>query len=270
MYICVTLVIADPGQLLAGTIDVTSKGRAVISNNITLDQAKMLALNQARAMAVEKAGGVSTRRFTIVKDNIFAADFIKAFSSGFLVEEKRLNWRGYWTDANAGELGLPVVEVTIKARVESKKQDFLRPQLINASLNRSSYMDGDKASITVASKTDVFVIIVNYTSTGKIVPIYPNHFDNKNYLPAGIKLNYPSKGAAPFIVKNYPQNNFDTEAFFVFGLPSNSVTQKLAWLETFPAGEQMEYAEFFQRLVAISMDWLSEDILVYTVSKGKN
>lgn len=66
---------------------VVGKGEAMIVG-ITDEQARLLALQRARADAIEQAAGISVLGSTLIKDGLMAGDFLKTFSSGFIVKEK--------------------------------------------------------------------------------------------------------------------------------------------------------------------------------------
>jgi hypothetical protein len=62
--------------------EVTTVGKAVISGNTTYDQAKTQALNQARALAVEQAAGVTVSNTSIIQDGLMLVDLVNTFSHG--------------------------------------------------------------------------------------------------------------------------------------------------------------------------------------------
>ena len=116
---------------------------------------------------------------------------------------------------------------------------------------------------------DVYLLIANYTSKGTVIPLYPNRIDHDNFVRKGEAVTYPPPGAnhLPFVVKNFPENNQDTEALIIIALPKNSVTLDYAWENVFPPGIEMEYADYFSPLSSLPVDWIAENIIVYTVNK---
>ena len=100
--------------------EVTTVGKAVISGNTTYDQAKTQALNQARALAVEQATGVTVSNTSIIQDGLMLVDLVNTFSHGFLVKETRKSWKGSWAEDNtADQLGFPIIEVALTGTVKA-------------------------------------------------------------------------------------------------------------------------------------------------------
>jgi len=72
-----------PTCLYAETVQgVIGKGEAAVVG-ITAEQGQLIALQRARADAVEQAAGTKVLGSTLVKDSMLVADFIKTFTRGF-------------------------------------------------------------------------------------------------------------------------------------------------------------------------------------------
>jgi len=66
-------------------------------------------------------------------------------------------------------------------------------------------------------------------------------------------------------VSNYADHSEDKEAFMVFGFPKTSQTQALHWEQLFNAGKEIDYAEFFNTMSQLPIQWIAEKTLVYSV-----
>ena len=55
---------------------------------MTSEQCQLLALQRARAAAIEQAAGVAISSSSLVTNSALAGDFIKTYSRGYIVKEK--------------------------------------------------------------------------------------------------------------------------------------------------------------------------------------
>lgn len=267
LIICGILFIATASEADNKTITVSAK--TVVSDDITLGQAKMNVINQARALAIEKAAGITTTRFTVLTNQLLVADYIKTFMRGFIVDEKVLSWSSAWVEQSKTSPGLPVIEVTMQATVKPLPSNFVRKDVIKATINKKTFQDGDELKINLKAFQDIYLLVANYTSEGKVVPIFPNQFSSKNYIKAGSEITIPSQNSnAPLYVKTFPSHQQDTEAVFVIGLPANKSLKNYAWSNKFKPGKELTYASYFKTLSEIPADWMAEQVLVYSVSKN--
>ncbi|RPH78847.1 MAG: hypothetical protein EHM80_09270, partial [Nitrospiraceae bacterium] len=79
--------VARPGTATAARAAdcIWAEGTGLVSGDVLKPQeAKQLALRQARAQAIEKAVGVEVRAETIVRDFVVASDFIKTLTKGYV------------------------------------------------------------------------------------------------------------------------------------------------------------------------------------------
>lgn len=252
---------------------VTAVGKAVISGNVSYDQAKAHALHQARGLAVEQAAGININSSSIIKDNLMLVDLVKTFSYGFLVEETIVDWRGSWlTDTDPAQPGYPILEVTLTGVVDVLPKSFFRNYNLTARLNKSLYTEGEPVTFKISAKEDMYVVIANYTSNNNIIPVFPNHYYPDNLVLAGKTLSLPRKGKRnmEITVGNYQGHTQDAEAFLIFGFPKNVRTSDIPWASVFVSGKEIAYADFFKTLLNLPVRWISENTLVYTVTNDKS
>src|SRR5262245_49952821 len=118
---------------------------------LTPDEAKQLALRQARAMAIAQAIGVEVRSYTVVKDFVLAGDFIKTLSQGYVRSEQVIRWEQGKYQPSSTDTPIPILKVYLKAcvlpRAALRDPEFL----VRAELNKPVYVPGEKAKLTVTS-----------------------------------------------------------------------------------------------------------------------
>jgi len=268
IFIPLLVIIFFSSNLAAEQKTVYAIGKAVITDGETLKQAKHKALNQARSLAIEQAAGINIQSSLLMENSLIVSEFVKTFSYGFLVEEELVHWKGEWVQTkNHQELGLPVVAVKIKARVEVPKKSFFRNFVLEASLNKHVFRNGELAEIDILAKEDMFILLVNYTSDNKIIPIFPFNKDNRNRIDKNTHLILPGKLKNQFniSVNNYPNHKQDTEAFIVIGIKADKNTADIPFHSLFRPGVEISYPEFFSQLLELPIPWVAEKTIVYNV-----
>ena len=247
---------------------VTTVGKAVISGNMTYDQAKGQALNQARALAVEEAAGVNINNVSIIQDSLMLTDLVKTFSYGYLVNETSKIWRGSWVkDTSENNPGYPVIEVSLTGSVKVLPKSFFRNYLLSVALNKQTFNNGDNAQISIKTREDMYVVIANYTSKNNIIPVFPSRYNKNNLVKAGYPLTIPkeSKAGVTLTVNNYNDHKEDIEAFLVFAFLKTPETDKIPWSSIFNAGEEINYATYFNTLLDLPIPSIAQQTLVYRV-----
>lgn len=260
--------IACANPVFAETRAVTTVGRAVVAAELTLDQAKHNALSQARALAVEQAAGVTVSSVALLQDSMIVSDLVRTFAYGFIVREKSAAWAGSWAkETKSGELGYPVVEVKLDAVVDVRPRQFFRNDLLNVSLDKTTYRDGETASVQIETRENLTILVVNYTAKSSIVPIFPYAKGQANSIAKGSVLNLPMAAADGWdiVMRNYAGHEHDAEAFIVLGFPRNAQTDGIAWEKLFVSGVEIPYATFFEQLLGLPLDWIAQQTVVYTV-----
>lgn len=249
------------------TVTLVTIGHVSLAGDLSLPQAKLLAINQARASAVEQANGVSVSSSTLIRDSILAGSFIESLSKGYIVEETILGWERDWHQPDdTREPPIPILRVRLKATVELPEKDFLHPYVINAKLNKSVFKSGEHATIEITPADDIYLLVANYTASDKVVPIFPNQYAKNNIFTKDSSAVLPKEDAKFSIeLAVEPGSRRHTEAFLVFGFPKDRRTNSVAWLSVFPPGEALDYDEFHRRIVKLPVAWLAEKVLAYEV-----
>ncbi|MDX1812125.1 MAG: hypothetical protein R3240_09270 [Gammaproteobacteria bacterium] len=256
------------GNVYASRKEVIVTGKAVVTDTITLQQARNQALNQARSLAVEQAAGVNVNTSTLLENALVVSELVKTFSHGFLINEEILEWHGEWLKTrDQDELGLPVVTVKIKGIVDVSNQQFLRNFILEAGLNKKTFRQGELAELEISSTEDIFLLIVNYTSNNTIVPAFPFAENIPNLLYKNTSLQLPGDYARhlEIAMTTFKGHKKDTEAFIFLGIPVTDRTKSIPWYRMFPAGKAISYDQFFARLLELELPWLAEKTIIYSV-----
>lgn len=180
-----------------GIQEVIAEGRAMLGSDTTPAQAKALAINEARRIAVEKAAGVLVKSSSVVYNSELISDFISTFTKGLIVKEEILS-EGLRT-----EDGCVVYICRIKASIkpiQQKKQKDIR--ITAAEVSRvdkpfsssfSSFQDNDEIRIRIKAESDLNVNIFSVSQDGRVVLLLPNPYVKPEKVSGGRDFIFPDE-----------------------------------------------------------------------------
>lgn len=256
-----------PASLYAGTVKgVIGRGEAAVVG-ITAEQGQLIALQRARADAVEQAAGTRVLGSTLVKDSMLVADFIKTFSSGFIVDEK-VTWLPLGTfSENDKSAPIPVyrVEITATIMIPEKKND---PSFfLETSVNKPFYLSGEKAVIKAKVSKRSYLAVFNIRADDRVAMLYPVSGRVKTrLLQSNETFLFPSPDSGLVLemgtLKGHKQ---DSEAFMVVAVNAEK-NSSFRFADCFSADRLYLVPEFFEiysRFAEVAV----EKILPYEVRK---
>jgi len=248
-------------------------GDAAIEN-ITNEEAQVIAKRRARLDAIEKVCGVSLHAETLVKDFIAAGDFIHALSYGRVVEEKDIQWKlESQQSPKPGVAPTAVLHVDMMAMVlpDSGKPD---PSFkVNLKMNRTTYQSGDEVILTVKSTKDCFLTVLNLGADDTVRVLFPNKWQENSFVSANKNIEIPDKiyresrvNRVSIHVTNLPGHKKDSEiikviatkqnmnildetdcgsGFGLIGTPKMAMTKLARWLSEIPISDRAEYTSMY-------------------------
>ena len=119
--------------------EVVASGEAVVEQ-LTPEEARHMALRNARANGIEKALGVEVRSQTLVRDFSLLGDFIETFSKGYILEEQVLNWEQKSYQESLTRPPLTSYRVTLRMRIvpsQGKRDPYFK---LRATLNKNVFV----------------------------------------------------------------------------------------------------------------------------------
>ena len=247
---------------------VEAEGEAAIAG-ITAEQAMLLALQRARAAAIEKATGVKISSVTLVKDARLSGEFIKAFSKGYIIQEKCI-WDKSVYQESPDKPAIFTYKVKLKAKVVIPEKDIKPGFLLEARLNRTVFRSGEKVKISIRPTQDAYIAIFNWTADDKISLLFPNQYLLNNLVQGGTWFTFPPEGSGLALkVETLPKHKQDTEALFVVALDKETGTS-IPFCNIFSSGSQFKVANFFRKYIKLPIEKAIEKILIYEVRKERN
>lgn len=162
--------------------------------NITPEKAKEIAIQKACYEAIEQYCGIeiSGRVSSIQagnRENIHIDHFSKMINqstqgiilSKEIIEDKTII-------ENHIIKKIVTLRIKVGKQIGSKDNSFN----INAELNNQYFKEGDLLELWVSSSIDCYITILNITSNGKVITIFPNEYHTENYLITNEKLFFPN------------------------------------------------------------------------------
>ena len=247
------------GEVHEGVI---GKGEAAVVG-ITAEQGQVIALQRARASAVEQAAGVHVLGSTLVRDGALVADFLKCFTRGFITKE-RVSWLPLSSlqGENQGP-PIPLYGVIIEATVVVPARRIDPAFRLEAALNRAFFHEGDKAIITAKVSQKARVAVFNFTADDRVVMLYPRcQKDERLFVGDCDPFRFPAPGSGILLeMATLPGHSRDSEAFMVVATPAEG-KDPVMFLSFFTVNGSYGVPEFFGRY-SVFADLVAEQVLPY-------
>lgn len=240
--------------------NVTGEGSCAIVG-MSAEQSQLIALQRARTEAIEKASNVRVTSHSIVTNFRLAADFIKTYAEGFIINET-VEWLplGQYQKSSS-TAPIPEYRVKITADVY-KPSPKIGPIGLVARANERIFKSGEKAAVHVETGRKAMIAIFNITADDRVVMLFPNQYERVNTITEGHTLTFPS-GDSPveLVMSTLPGHKKDAEAFFVAAMDESSM-KKFGSL--FSPLKPMKLTSFFRVYSGIA-DYCEDTIIAYEV-----
>jgi hypothetical protein len=170
---------------------VTVEGFAALEN-VTKQEARQLAIDDARRAAIEKVVGVNLISETLVIDNEVSGDVIYTIPYGKVVAQKIINENVELTRSrNKGEAPYLTYKVRMKIQVAKQKgraDPFFR---VAARINRTVFRQGDHIELQITPTKDAYISVFNILPDETVLVLVPNQFRQNNFVPANTTFVFP-------------------------------------------------------------------------------
>jgi hypothetical protein len=192
---CFLLIIAIlPGSSWAiDTEWVTVDGYSSLEN-LTKKEARQMAINDARRVAIEKVVGVEILSETLVINNEVSGDVICTLPYGKVLNQEILKEEVISVPSNAkGERLLLTYKVVARVQV-AKEQGTADPFFrVKADINRKVFKEGDHIEIRITPTKDAYITVFNILEDQKVLILIPNRFRENNYVRANKTFVFPDE-----------------------------------------------------------------------------
>ena len=247
----------DPSRIVSG---VEAEGSCAVLG-MSEEQSKLIALQRARAAAIEQAAGVKIQANTLVTNGRLSVDFIRTYSKGFIVREKVwwLHTGQYQKDSSAAPVPEYRVKIIADIYMPQKKIESIG---LDAKINSSYFRSGEKAQIEVNVEREAKIAIFNITADDKVVMLFPNEHSGDNVISDGMPFMFPSGYSnIELVVQTLPNHKRDAEALFVAVM---DMGHERDFGKIFKPLETMEFSTFFSKYSEVS-EYCEDVMLTYEV-----
>ena len=251
---------ADDGRYVVR--EVTGVGEASLEQ-LTPEEARQMAMRNARANGIEKAAGTEIVSRTLVRDFSVAGDFIKALSRGFILNEEVAGWEEHIFKESADKPGILSYRVTLNLKVASLKGRRDPYFQLRTQLNRNFFIEGEEAVLKATPTRACYLNIVNLTSENRINLLFPNDYMKNNYLEENQTLVFPDRSMGNLVLSTTAGHRRDAEAFIVIATKQPFPLKTLLGQD-----EGIMVADFYRALLELPVAEWVEDIMPYEVRKN--
>lgn len=173
-------------------VSVVAEGMAPFMKDLSLDEVKGRARDEARRNAIEQAVGVFVRSTTVLHNSQIADELIASVARGVIEEERWLEEeiRDIQDDKHRGQK-LHIYHSKVKALVRPVRVERRAGFELQASLNKQVFQEGEEALIKVRSSQPAYLHLFSVTQDGSVTMLMPNHFVKRNYFPANQEVVFP-------------------------------------------------------------------------------
>jgi len=170
---------------------VTVEGVAPLENT-TKNNARQMAINDARRKAVEQVVGVNLLSQTLVINHRTAGDVVCTLPYGKVIDQEIIHEEVETTPAH-GKGEAPFLTYKVKARIQVfKEKGRSDPYFqVSARMNRTEFKHGDDMQIRITPTRDAYIMIFNILEDERVLILYPNRYFQKNFVKAGTTFVFP-------------------------------------------------------------------------------
>lgn len=169
------------------------EGKAAMEN-ITKEEARRLAIEDAVRNAVEEVVGVNVLAETLVINFRTSGDIIRAIPHGKVVEKEVID-EGV-KELREKERGILSLIYWVKIRAKVKKEKGgVDPyfKIADANLNREVFKEGDDMVIKVTPTRDCYITIFNILEDERVLILIPNRYKATNFIKAAETFTFPDE-----------------------------------------------------------------------------
>ena len=177
------------------TVTVVADGVALFLKDMSLDEVRGRARDDARRNAVEQAVGVFVRSASVLHNSQITDELISSVSRGVIEEE-------HWTteeiqevkeDKKRGGPAMAIYRTTVKAQVRPVRVERRAGFELRGSLNKTVFQDGEEALIRIRSSQPAYLHVFSVTQDGGVTLLLPNKFVERNQILPDQEVVFPSE-----------------------------------------------------------------------------
>jgi hypothetical protein len=176
-------------------ITVVADGMAPFLKDMSLDEVRGRARDEARRNAIEQAVGVFVRSASVMHNSQITDELISSVSRGVIEEE-------HWAAEEIQEVKeekkrsgpvMAVYRTTIKAQVRPVRVERRAGFELRGSLNKTVFQDSEEALIRIRSTQPAYLHVFSVTQDGGVTLLLPNKFVERNQITPDQEVVFPNE-----------------------------------------------------------------------------
>jgi len=191
-FTIVLLLFFSSSAFAADSAWVTVEGASGMEN-VTKEDARRRAIEDAERKAVEEVVGVDISSDTLVINFKVSGDIIKAIPYGKVIEKEIIEEGVTEVREKGNPMPSLIYRVKMKAKVVKEVGEPDPYFKINASINRTVFKAGDEMQITVKPTRDCYIYVFNMLEDEKVLTLVPNRFKKDNLIKANDTFMFPGE-----------------------------------------------------------------------------
>src|SRR3989338_2325967 len=171
---------------------VTVEGNSSMEN-ITKEDARRLAIEDAERNAVEQVAGVTVSADTLVSNFTVSSDVISAIPYGKVIEREILTEDIQVIKDETKARPSSIYHVKMKVKVAKEKGNIDPYFKLDASLNRTVFKDGEEMQLKIKPTRDCYITIFNILEDDSVLTLIPNRHIRDTFIKANEYLIFPDE-----------------------------------------------------------------------------
>ena len=171
---------------------VTVEGNSSMEN-ITKEDARRLAIEDAERNAVEQVAGVTVSADTLVSNFTVSSDVISAIPYGKVIEKEIIEEDIKIIKDEKRKLPSSIYYVKLKVKVAKEKGNIDPYFKLDASLNRTVYKDGEEMQLKIKPARDCYITIFNILEDDSVLTLIPNRHIRDTFIKSNEYLLFPDE-----------------------------------------------------------------------------
>ena len=176
------------------TVTVVAEGMAPFLKDMSLDEVRGRARDEARRNAIEQAVGVFVRSASVLHNSQITDELISSVSRGVIEHEQ-------WTNEEIQEVkeekkrsgpAMAMYRTTVKAQVRPVHVERRAGFDVRGGLNKTVFQDNEEALIKIRSTQPAYLHVFSVTQDGGVTLLLPNKFVERNQITPGQEVIFPN------------------------------------------------------------------------------
>jgi hypothetical protein len=177
----------------ASVITVVAEGMAPFLKDMSLDEVRGRARDEARRNAIEQAVGVFVRGATVLHNSQITDELVSSVSRGVIEREQ-------WADEQIEEIkdgkrpgpAMAMYRTKITAQVRPVRVERRAGFSVSGGLNKTVFQNNEEAFITVRSTQPAYLHVFSVTQDGVVTLLLPNKFVERNQITPDQEIVFPN------------------------------------------------------------------------------